>query len=165
MACSSPPSRPVDDLVGRSFPEVVATSLAGEDVRLPDDLRGRPAVLLVGYVMESQFDCDRWLLGLLQAQTPAQVREVPTIDGMIPGLFAGTIDEGMREGIPEEDWGSVLTLYGDAEKVTELTGKRSPRNARVFVLDPEGKIVWFHDRGYSAGHLIEVDRLCRELSN
>ena len=36
-------------------------------------------------------------------------------------MFKGTIDDGMRGGIPIEDWRGVVTLWGDdAERVVEL---------------------------------------------
>ena len=157
--CSNP--RPNRDPTGEAFPEVEATSLSGEAVELPATLAGSRAVLLVGYVQNAQFDCDRWILGLMQAETPVPLYEIPTIEGMVPGMFAGSINNGMRNGIPEEDWGSVLTVYGDAGDIVRLTGKENPRNARVFLLNEHGEIAWFHDRGYSAGKLMELDRLCR----
>ncbi|MCU0725667.1 MAG: hypothetical protein MUE73_07750 [Planctomycetes bacterium] len=158
-ACAS--TIPNRDPTGEVFPTVVGESLAGEEVRLPEALAGRKAVLLVGYVMETQFDLDRWLLGLAERQVPAQILEVPTIKGLLPGLFAGAIDSGMRSGIPSEDWPSVVTVYGDAGRIVELTGNETPRNGRVFLLDERGRILWFHDRGYSARLILEVDRLVR----
>jgi hypothetical protein len=88
------------DPTGQLFPSVVGESLSGEEVRLPEALAGKKAILLVGYVMETQFDLDRWLLGLAQGEVPAPILEVPTIEGLLPGLFAGAIDSGMRSGIP-----------------------------------------------------------------
>ena len=139
-------------------------ALDGTERELPGDLGGAPAVLLFGYDQDAQFDADRWLLGLLQAETPVEVLEVPTIPGFAPRVLAGRIDDGMRSGIPAEDWRSVVTLYGaDAAAITELTGNQNPRNMRVLLVDGEGLIRWFHDRGFSAGVLLELDALAREL--
>jgi monofunctional biosynthetic peptidoglycan transglycosylase len=143
---------------------VSGSSLEGEAVALPADLEGRPAILLAGYVQKSQFDLDRWLLGLVQAGTPVQLYEIPTVKGLVPRMISGTIDDGMRSGIPDEDWGSVVTLYGDsAERVVAITGAPKDRNGRVFLLDAEGRIVWYHDRGYSAGRMNELDAAARAL--
>jgi hypothetical protein len=55
-----------------------------------------------------------------------------------------------------------VTLYGDdAERLIELYGNENPRVARVFVLDAQGRILWFHDRGYGARFALEVDRIVR----
>lgn len=161
-ACSSTHPRRVP--LGEALPPVVGKSLAGDRVRLPADLSGEPAVLLIGYVQDAQFDLDRWILGLVQLQTPVRVIEVPTIEGLVPGMFAGRIDEGMRGGIPTEDWAAVVTVYGkEAVKIAEWTGTERPRNGRVLLLDAQGRVAWFHDRGYSAGWVTQLDALAREL--
>lgn len=161
-ACRS--ALPNREPLGEVFPSVTGEALSGETVSLPDDLAGAPAVLLVGYVQDAQFDADRWLFGLLQAGTPVALREVPTIPGLMASAAGGFIDEGMRSGIPHEDWRAVVTLYGgDARTLAEFTGNTRPRNMRVLLLDAEGRVVWFHDRGFSAGKLLELDRAARAL--
>jgi hypothetical protein len=142
---------------GERFPSVVGKTLADEEVRLPEDVAGGPAILLIGYLQKAQFDADRWLYGLLQADLGARIYEVPTIPGLFPRALAGTIDSGMRSGIPSEDWSSVVTVYGDdAQAIVALTGNQNGRNMRVLVLDADGRVAWFHDRGFSAGKLLEL---------
>lgn len=162
--CSSTiPSR---DPTGERFPAVVGQSLEKERTEMPSAFAGRPAVLLVGYKQGTQFDLDRWLMGLMQAGVDAQLVEVPTIPGLMPTLASGWIDDGMRSGIPREDWGSVVTLYGSAAKpVAELTGNENGRRSRVIVLDAEGTIVWFDDEGYSARKALEVAELVATLAS
>lgn len=160
-ACSSPLAN--RDPVGQAFPSVRGEALSGDAVTLPDDFAGAPAILLVGYVQDAQFDLDRWLLGLLAMQTPVTLREVPTIRGLVPGLLADNIDAGMRKGIPSEDWASVVTVYDDAAAIVELTGNTNPRNGRILLLDENGVVRWSHDRGYSARVMLELDALAREL--
>ena len=161
-ACSS--SLPNRVPLGERFPTVTGEALSGETVTLPDDVAGAPAVLLVGYVQEAQFDADRWLFGLLQARTPVALREVPTIPGLMARAAGGFIDEGMRGGIPHEDWRAVITLYGGgAADVAAFTGNTRSSNMRVLLLDADGRVAWFHDRGFSAGKLLELDRAARAL--
>jgi hypothetical protein len=162
-ACGS--TLPRRDPTGAVFPTVSARALDETAMRLPQDLHGDVAILLVGFEQDAQFDADRWLFGLLQAGTPARVLEVPTIASRIAGAFASSIDSGMRGGIPSEDWGSVVTLYGDgARRVKELTGTEGGSNMRVLLLDAGGVIRWFHDRGFSAGKLQELDQQARALA-
>lgn len=141
------------DPTGEVFPSVVGESLQGERIEIPEAFRGRPVVLLVGYLQESQFDIDRWLLGLSEARVDVAVREVPTLPGLAPRVFAGWIDSGMRRGIPEEDWGAVVTVYGDGPEIAAFTGNREGLPGRVLLLDGEGRVAFFHDRGYSVGAL------------
>ncbi len=150
---------------GKSFPDVRGTSLGGKAYEIPKDFQGEPVVLLIGYKQRSQFDLDRWILGLVQLQTPVRIVEIPTIKGLIPGMFANRIDEGMRKGIPEEDWGSVITVYDEAEPIVNFTGNENGSNGRVVLLDKQGKVLWFADRGYSAGQVKDLDAAVRKLTD
>ncbi len=149
--------------IGQNFPKVQATGLTGEEVIIPDLFKDNLVVLFIGYVQDAQFDVDRWLLGLKQLQTPVEMAEIPTIQGFVPGLLASRIDQGMRNGIPEEDWKIVFTVYKDASEIARFFGNEKPRNVRVVLLDQKGKVLWFHDRGFSAGKAIELDQLIRDL--
>ncbi len=153
---------PNRDPVGERFVSVEGEDLNGQRVQLP---LNEPAVLLLGYVQDALFDADRWFIGLLQAPPAARILEVPTVKGLFPSLIADTIDEGMRSGIPSEDWKAVVTVYGgDASKIVEQTGNERPRNIRVVLLDAEGRVRWFHDRGFSAGKLLELNAAVERLN-
>lgn len=155
VSCSATlPQNPVT--TPTRLPQFEGTSLDGKPYRFPADILGRPTLLLVGFVQDAQFDADRWLLGLLQTKPDCRILEVPAVRGFIPGLLRDTIDGGMRQGIPEEDWASVVTVYDDAESVAKLSGTGHPRNIRVLLVDKAGEVVWFHDRGYSAGVLLRM---------
>lgn len=146
--------------VGETFPAVTGNPLSGGSIRVPADLQieGRPIILLVGYVMKAQFDLDRWLIGLVQTRVSVKFYELPTIEGMIPGLFSGSIDRGMQSGIPDQDEATVITVYDadGSDQLIALTGNTNPRNARVLLLDRSGNIVWFHDSGFSATVLADL---------
>lgn len=151
------------DPLGERLPQVQGKSLDGASLSLP---LSEASVLLVGYAQDAQFDADRWLIGLLQAPPPARILEVPTIRGLFPRLLAGRIDSGMRGGIPSEDWQSVLTLYGEAAgRIVEFTGNERPSNMRVLLLDAQGRVRWFHDRGFSASKLLELGQAAARLSS
>ncbi len=148
------------DPTGELFPTVTGESLDEQSVTLPADLAGKPAVLFVAYKQQTQFDVDRWLMGFLQAGIDVRLLELPTIKGLVPSLASGWIDEGMRGGIPKEDWSVVVTLYGgSASPVVELTGNENGQNTRVIVLDGDGRIVWFDDSGYSPRKVLAIGEL------
>lgn len=142
--------------VGEAFPAVRGESLAGEGYEIPRAFAGRPVLLLVGYVQDAQFDIDRWLLGVLQGGVDVPAYEIPTIRGLAPRVVSGWIDDGMRGGIPREEWGTVVTVYGDAGDIARFTGTEGGSNARVLLLDAEGRVAFFHDRGYSAATLLRL---------
>ena len=142
--------------VGENFPTVKGQTLTEEERELPAYFKGSNVVLLLGYKLDSQFDIDRWLIGLDMTETKIKAYEIPTIQGLFPRMFKGSIDNGMRKGIPKELWGGVITIYGDGAKVQEFTGNQNPNNARVLLLDQDGKVVYFYDRGFSVPALNEL---------
>lgn len=161
-AASCGSTRTNRDPLGERLPAVRGETLGGEATTLP---LAEPTLLLVGYAQDAQFDADRWLIGLLQAPPPVTILEVPAVAGLFPRMISGKIDAGMRSGIPGEDWESVVTVYGpDADQLVELTGNEAPRNIRVLLLDADGRVRWFHDRGFSASKLLELVRAASLLN-
>ena len=142
--------------IGGSMVEATGESLEGNTVVIPQDFIGQETLLLFGYKQDSQFDIDRWLIGLDMTQTQVAAYEIPTIQGMLPRMFSGFIDSGMRKGIPKQLWKGVVTVYADGDKVQRFTGNLNPNNARVMLLDKEGTIVYFYDKGFSVEALNEV---------
>jgi len=142
--------------IGGSMVEATGESLEGNTVVIPKDFIGQETLLLFGYKQDSQFDIDRWLIGLDMTQTQVATYEIPTIQGMLPRMFSGFIDGGMRKGIPKQLWKGVVTVYADGDKVQRFTGNLNPNNARVMLLNKEGTIVYFYDQGFSVEALNEV---------
>ena len=147
---------PNQDVTGQQFPSIAGQSLEKEQVNIPKDFNTAVTLLLVGYKQNSQFDIDRWLIGLDMTNTEVAVYEIPTIQGMFPQMFSTVIDNGMRAGIPKELWKGVITVYQDGERVQSFTGNEQPNNARVLLIDSVGKIHYFHDRGFSVSALNDV---------
>lgn len=160
-ACSS--AVPRRDPTGQRFPTVCGESLDGKPVTLPDIGAGAPMLLLIGYEQNTQFDLDRWIIGITQMELKVRTFEVPTIPGLIPGMVSGLIDGGMRSGIPSEDWPSVVTLYSDASKVAAFTGTDNGLPGRIVLLNKDGVVMFFHDRGYSMGSLQKLRAALSEV--
>ncbi len=147
---------PNKDITGQAFPIVEGQSLEEKSVIIPSDFSGDMTLLLIGYKQNSQFDIDRWLIGLDMTKTRVNVYEIPTIQGLVPQMFSTVIDNGMRAGIPKPMWKGVITVYGDGERVQALTGNENAANTRVVLLNEKGKILYFYDQGVSVAALNEV---------
>jgi len=159
--CST--SYPRRQPTGEMFPTVKATALDEQILSIPADFKGKEVLLFIGYEMDSQFDIDRWLLGLNQLALDVAVYEVPTLPGLFPGMFANMINSGMRSGIPQEDWAIVATVYDDGEVIAQFLGNETPLPARVVLLDKEGRVAFFHDRGYSTATILRLKDALAEL--
>lgn len=142
--------------IGEPMIQAQGESLEGKQMLIPDDFSGQASLLLFGYKQDTQFDIDRWLIGLDMTQTQVAVYEIPTIQGMAPRMFSTYIDNGMRRGIPKDLWKGVITVYADGDKIQQFTGNQNPNNSRVILLDPQGKVLYFYDRGFSVEALNAV---------
>jgi hypothetical protein len=147
---------PNKDITGQAFPIVTGQSLEENSVTIPSDFQGEMTLLLIGYVQNSQFDIDRWLIALDMTDTQVNVYEIPTIQGLFPEMFSTFIDNGMRAGIPKPLWKGVITVYGDGEKVQAFTGNENAANTRVVLLNKQGQILYFYDQGFSVAALNEM---------
>jgi hypothetical protein len=156
--------KPADTVTQKPFPHVTGESLTRERVTIPDAYRGKNTLLLVGYTQRAQFDIDRWILGVLQADIPVEIVEVPTIAGMMPHMVQGFINNGMRSGIPQNDWASVVTVYEDAPKIIELLGNERPQSAYAVLLDRAGVVVWSSNIGYSASQIMTLKQTVQKLA-
>lgn len=139
--------------VGETFPSVTGESLAKQKVNIPSDFDSETTLLLLGFRHKSQFDIDRWLIGLDMTATNVDVYEIPTLQGLFPVMFSTFIDDGMRKGIPKELWKGVITVYEDGDKLQQFTGNVNPNNARVILIDRSGTVTFFHDQGFSVAAL------------
>lgn len=150
---------------GELFPSLTGTSLSGVQYAIPDTFKGQTVILILAYDQNAQFDVDRWGVGFFTANLNLPpVYEIAAVPGLIPSLLKDRIDRGMRKGIPEESWKEVITAYGSGGKrLAEWTGTENPRNARVVLLDRDGKVVWFHDRGYGLPPLKELMKKLQTL--
>ncbi|MBN8550690.1 MAG: hypothetical protein J0M12_15355, partial [Deltaproteobacteria bacterium] len=81
LSCSKTVLVPQSQVINRPFPQVKGQSLAGKETIIPDAFAGKVTLLLIGYQMKTQFDIDRWILGVLQAEIPVEIVELPTIPG------------------------------------------------------------------------------------
>lgn len=142
--------------VGHLFPSIKGENLEKEVVNIPKAFKGEYTLLLIGDKQNSQFDIDRWLIGLDMTETQVNVYEIPTIQGIFPRMFSTVIDNGMRAGIPKSLWKGVITVYQDGELVQKFTRNENPNNARVVLLNKDGVILYMYDQGFSVEALNQV---------
>ena len=154
VSCST--TYPNQKINGLNFPNVSGKSLTDSTYSIPSDMKGEPVLFLIGYKQNSQFDIDRWLIGLDMKNQKMPTYELPTIQGMFPKMFSTKIDQGMRKGIPKVLWKSVITIYDDGEKIQQFTGNQNPNNTRVTLLNAKGVIIYFNDQGFSVEGLNEL---------
>lgn len=163
-ACGTSVPTPAN-IQNSQFPTVQGKNLKGETIVIPQHFHGKPTLVLVGYTQKAQFDIDRWILGALQVDLGTEIVELPTIAGMMPQMVQGFIDNGMRKGIPQSDWASVVTIYEDASKIIAVLGNDRPQSAYVVLLDKDGRIAWSTNIGYSPNQILKLKKLVAKMAS
>ena len=135
--------------IGEQFPSVKGQSLNKNFYNIPEDFFGEKVLFLIGFLQNTQFDIDRWTIGLDQTNITVKTYELPATQGIFPIIFKTRLDDSMRSGIPNEVWGGVITIYKDGQKIQKFTGNKNSNNTRVVLIDENGRIIFFHDSGFS----------------
>lgn len=127
------------------FPQITAKNLNNEEVTLPDDLAGKPALVLVAFKQRQQVNVNTWLdqLDLIESTIDGvRVIETPTISGKKWGWMAGFIDGGMRSGIPDpQARARTITLYTDVGTFRQALGLESEDTIYGVLLDEQGEVI------------------------
>ena len=139
------------------FPRIEAENLNKEPIILPDDLRGRPALVLVAFKRRQQTNVNTWL-GMIPdielAVPGVRVIETPTISGLKWGWMSGFIDGGMRSGIPDlAARDRTITLYTDVGAFRRALGLGSTDEIYAVLLDAEGEVVGIEKGDYEPSKL------------
>ena len=128
----------------RRFPRLVAETLSGRKLVLPDSLDGKLALVLLAFRRHAQPVVDSWV-------GPAQRRygscheftwfELPMLAGGWRTI-SGFIDGGMRSGIDQAHHDHVATFYGDSRRHCEALAIRDPNTAHACLIDGDGTVHW-----------------------
>lgn len=135
---------PVDIREGLELPVLRGEYLSGEPAVLPQDARGRTALLLFGFSYASRFNVEQWAARFRQRfdSTPGVTfYEIPMIGGMAR-MGKWFIDSGMRSGTPKSDYGHVITVYSGTDVWKKALGVHDDRDAFLVLIDNSGKVVW-----------------------
>ncbi len=144
-SCRSSPVIAGGDGARLRFPSVSGSNLLKEPVRLPDDLAGSPALVLVAFKQRQQLEVNTWLANedRIEKLIPGvQIIETPTISSARWGLLAWWIDNGMRSGIQDEQARRrTVTLYTNVRAFREALGLETDQTPYAVLLDPGGNVL------------------------
>ena len=155
-----PPSAVDHSPAGRSpalhFPRIVAATLSGTTLVLPDSLDTSLGIVMLAFRRHAQAVVDSWMTPLarrLAGHDVVRLYEVPMLAGGWR-VMSGFIDNGMRSGIPAHKHGMVATYYGDVHRVRAALGIHDLDSAYIYLMKADGEIQW-HAEGWAAPRRIE----------
>jgi len=127
------------------FPALKVRDLEGVEHVIPDGLPGGPHVIILAFQQWHQSLVGQWkpsLEALAQRHPGTEVWEVPSLSSGYR-LFRGSIDGGMRAGIPDPDTRRhTLTIYTDLHALARDLEIDSLDTVQLFLVDCSGTVLW-----------------------
>ncbi len=127
-----------------TIPTVHAAALNGDAVDLPASLRGRSAVLVVGFSQGSRGEVTAWGKRLADDfQNSATVRyyEVSML-GSVPKFLRGFVLRKIAADVPDSAKSHFLSIDEHEAEWRSVAGFQKANDAYVLVVDGRGQVCW-----------------------
>jgi hypothetical protein len=127
-----------------TIPTVHATALSGDAVVLPDALRGKAGVLVVGFSKESRDGVTAWskrLAADYRGSPDVVYYEMAELEGA-PRLLRGMILRSIKSSVPERAQPRFIPLLTDEAAWRALAHYNKPDDPYVLVVDSQGQVRW-----------------------
>ncbi|HEY6412574.1 MAG TPA: hypothetical protein VIX42_02735 [Edaphobacter sp.] len=126
------------------IPMTHGTTFAGAQVMLPDDLRGRVGVLVLGFSKSSGEMCSGW--GRRVAANYRETHEVmyyqmPVL-ASVPKLIRSMVVKSIRSSVPETEQTHFLPVFSDEAEWRKIARYANVDDAYVLVVDGDGRVRW-----------------------
>jgi hypothetical protein len=151
--------------VGMELPVLKGEYLTGRSALVPDGVRGKIALLALGFTYDSRFAVESWCEHFgRQFKTSNDITffEVPMIGGLAM-LGKWFINSGMRKGTPKERHENVITVYGGVEPWKKLVEYKDPKAAYLILIDRQGIVRWLHSGPFDAARFANLVALVNQL--
>jgi ATP10 protein len=126
------------------IPAATGTTLAGTAVSLPDALKGKAGVLVVGFSHASGGQVSAWgkrLAADFGQSADVAYFELPMLAGA-PKMLRGMIVKSMGKSVPEAERPHFLPLMKDEAAWRAVAHYDKPDDAYVLVVDGTGTVRW-----------------------
>lgn len=160
---------PVPAALGRVFPTLMATSLSGRIITLPDDAEGDVSLIVLVFLESASSTAGSWsgpFIGAFTENPRVKTYLVAVVgDSLVGGSLAESISRGLRGGVPRRKHDEVLTIPGDVERCRRAYAIDDPSLVYIYLLDGRGIIRWM-ERGTATpegfGALVDTARTMLE---
>lgn len=139
-------TEPVPAALGRTFPTIMATSLSGKVITLPDDARGTVSLVFLVFLESIRPMAESWsgpFSGAFTENPRVTIYLALVVgDSLIGRSLADRIRQGLAGGTPPAKYDQVLTVPEDIERCRRAYGIDDPSLAYIYLLDGRGIIRW-----------------------
>jgi len=127
-----------------TMPRVEGETLSGKKILLPDDARGKIALLAIGFSRKGGNATRAWSDRFKKefgADPRFAVYPVAELEGA-PRFVRGMIVGSMRKGTPTADRDRFVTLFQGTEELKRFVGFSTSDEAYLLLLDANGTVQW-----------------------
>jgi hypothetical protein len=125
------------------IPNVDGKSLNGDLVRIPGDLHGSSAILIVGFTRKSGEQSQQWGMELSKTMCadgqPVQWYELPILSD-VPWLVRPFVLRAMRSGLTPEIRSHFVPIYANAEAWKQSVQYSAPDDAYIAQINKSGQV-------------------------
>lgn len=149
-----------------SIPKAQGTTHPGASVLLPDALKGRPGVLVVGFNSASQGPVSSWGRRLAADYGPsagATYFEVAMLAGA-PGILRGMIEKKIGASLPEAERAHFLPLTENEAGWRAAAHYAKPDEAYLLLVDGAGVVRWQTQGDATDAAYAELKKKLEELT-
>lgn len=125
------------------MPRVEGESFAGRKIVLPDNAKGKVAVLVLGFTKASKGPTSAWgekIFSEFGNQAGFELYQLPVLEE-VPRFVRGMVISGMKKGIKENMRDHFVPIFQRESELKKLVSYKEPDDAYLVLLDPSGKIV------------------------
>jgi predicted transcriptional regulator len=124
------------------LPKTTAESLAGQQMALPDALKGRTAVVIVGFSKSSQNAVKEWeARARKQLGEATDVYQIAVLEGA-PSFVRGMIKRAMKSATPPALQSHFLVVVKGEAELKKAVAFSATDDPYLLVLDQTGEIRW-----------------------
>ncbi len=140
------------------LPKTDSESLAGQQVILPDSIRGHASVVIVGFSKSSQDAVKEWdTRARKQLGAGFDVYQVAVLEDA-PAFVRGMIKHAMKGSTPVDRQGHFLVVVKGEAELKKAAAFAEANDPYVLLLDGSGEIRW-------RAHGAVTDSALRELAD
>jgi hypothetical protein len=126
------------------IPTTHGTLFSGAQATLPDDLRGRVGVLVLGFSKSSGDVSKGWgerLAASYRDSNGVMYYQMPVLEA-VPKLIRSMVVKSIKSGVPEAEKSHFLTIFSDEAEWQKIALYSNADDAYVLVIDGDGKVRW-----------------------
>ena len=145
------------------IPKTAAESLAGQQMTLPESLKGHPSVVIVGFSKSSQDTVKEWDKRVRKELGDGfDVYQVAVLEDA-PSFVRGMIKHAMKGSTPADRQGHFLVVVKGEAELKKAAGYAAADEAYLLLLDADGEIRWRTHGSANDGVLRELGERVKDL--